>query len=172
MEYFDYRVNQLWCLNRKDVSRAFEWVLTLPSTLTNKTDIETFWKGFIEYLAVLYGIQNVISVTTHHEEHKIHAHALILPVVKNNKQSKTRPQAEKISAKEVLTKDHLTTWHCGLEKFLLEKKGLSVTLRTGKTKAQGGNRNYYHDKKRGIKRNYDKNHWYDKRQQPERERGR
>ena len=110
------RLSEVHCLNRKDVKICADWAVTLPESLKNVSDKEQreFFKKTYEFLASRYGGEkNVLSANVHNDETRPHMHFAFMPVVWNEKKQK-----EKVSAKEVLTRKDLKTFHQDLDKFL------------------------------------------------------
>lgn len=110
------RLSEVHCLNRKDVKVCADWVVTLPESLkdaSNKEHLEFFEKTY-EFLVNRYGGEkNVLSANVHNDETRPHMHFAFMPVVWDEKK-----QREKVSAKEVLTRKDLKTFHQDLDKFL------------------------------------------------------
>ncbi|WP_353052792.1 MobV family relaxase [Bacillus thuringiensis] len=110
------RLNEVHCLNRKDVKVCANWVVTLPESLKNASDKEQrkFFEKTYEFLTNRYGGEkNVLSANVHNDETKPHMHFAFMPVVWDKKKER-----EKVSAKEVLTRKDLKTFHQDLDKFL------------------------------------------------------
>ena len=63
--------------------------------------------------ANIYGEQNVISAYVHKDEKTPHMHFAFVPVTEDKKRG-----GEKVSAKEVITKNDLKTFHTDLERYL------------------------------------------------------
>ena len=63
-----------------------------------------------------YGNQNVLSATVHYDETTPHLHYAFIPVVFDEKK-----QREKVSAKEVLTRKELSSFHQDLDKYLKQQ---------------------------------------------------
>ncbi|MGG3754417.1 MobV family relaxase [Bacillus anthracis] len=110
------RLNEVHCLNRKDVKVCADWVVTLPESLkdTSEKEQREFFEKTYEFLANRYGGEkNVLSANVHNDETRPHMHFAFIPVVWDEKK-----QREKVSAKEVLTRKDLKTFHQDLDKFL------------------------------------------------------
>lgn len=113
------RLSEVHCLNRKDVKVCADWAVTLPESLKNASDREQreFFEKTYEFLANRYGGEkNVLSANVHNDETRPHMHFAFMPVVWDKKQ-----QREKVSAKEVLTRKDLKTFHQDLDKFLKQE---------------------------------------------------
>lgn len=110
------RLSEVYCLNRKDVKVCADWVVTLPENLkdASKKEQREFFEKTYEFLANRYGgKKNVLSANVHNDETRPHMHFAFMPVVWDEKK-----QREKVSAKEVLTRKDLKTFHQDLDKFL------------------------------------------------------
>lgn len=113
------RLNEVYCMERKDVKACCEWVVTLPESLKNAPDEHQrkFFEETYEFLAERYGgKQNVISANVHNDEITPHIHFDFIPVVWDEKKER-----EKVSAKEVLTRVELKNFHNDLDNHLKER---------------------------------------------------
>jgi len=110
------RLDEVYCLKRKDVKACCEWVVTLPENLSGIPENEQreFFEKTYEFLANRYGGEkNVVSAKVHMDETTPHMHFDFVPVVWDEKK-----QREKVSAKEVLTRKELQSFHQDLDDFL------------------------------------------------------
>ena len=110
------RLSEVHCLNRKDVKVCADWAVTLPESLKGASEKERrkFFEKTYEFLVNRYGGEkNVLSANVHNDETRPHMHFAFMPVVWDEKK-----QREKVSAKEVLTRKDLKTFHQDLDKFL------------------------------------------------------
>ncbi|HDR7921646.1 TPA: plasmid recombination protein, partial [Bacillus toyonensis] len=110
------RLSKVHCLNRKDVKVCADWVVTLPENLKDASEKEKrqFFEKTYEFLKNRYGGEkNVLSANVHRDETTPHMHFAFMPIVWDVKK-----QREKVSAKEVLTRKDLKTFHQDLDKFL------------------------------------------------------
>ncbi|RVU60185.1 mob protein [Bacillus thuringiensis] len=113
------RLREVHCLNRKDVKVCADWAVTLPESLRGASEKEqrTFFEKTYEFLVNRYGGEkNVLSANVHNDETRPHMHFAFMPVVWDEKK-----QREKVSAKEVLTRKDLKTFHQDLDKFLKQE---------------------------------------------------
>ncbi|WP_242312053.1 MobV family relaxase [Bacillus cereus group sp. BfR-BA-01331] len=113
------RLSKVHCLNRKDVKVCANWAVTLPESLKNASDKEQrkFFEKTYEFLTNRYGGEkNVLSANVHNDETRPHMHFAFMPVVWDKKKER-----EKVSAKEVLTRKDLKTFHQDLDKFLKQE---------------------------------------------------
>lgn len=109
------RLDEVYCLNRKDVNVCADWIVTLPKTLLKTSDDKQkdFFKSTYNFLEKRYGEKNVISANVHNDETTPHMHFAFVPVVWDEKK-----QREKVSAKEVLTRKDLQSFHQDLDNHL------------------------------------------------------
>lgn len=112
------RLEEVYCFNRADVKVMADWVVTLPEELKElpSNQQKEFFKETYQFLEKRYGEKNVLSGTVHNDETTPHLHFAFIPVVFDKKN-----QREKVSAKEVLNRNELKTFHQDLDKYLKEK---------------------------------------------------
>lgn len=113
------RLSEVYCMKRDDVKPFATWVITLPEELKDREPEEqyTFFKESYKFLVNRYGGEkNVLSANVHNDETTPHMHFVFTPVVWDEKK-----QREKISAKQVLNRTDLKSFHSDLDKHLLEK---------------------------------------------------
>jgi len=112
------RLEDVHCLNRADVKVMADWVLTLPQDLKElpEDSQKQFFEQSYEFLSDRYGKENVLSAMVHNDETTPHMHFSFVPVTFDGKK-----QHNKVSAKEVLTRHDLKTFHLALDKHLKEK---------------------------------------------------
>lgn len=117
LEYIHERIEQVQCLKRKDVNVMCSWVITAPKELPEEYQ-KDFFKLCYEFLKNRYDPQekNVISSYVHLDEISPHLHYAFIPIVFDEKKKK-----EKVSAKELITKKDLQTFHTDFQKFIDEK---------------------------------------------------
>ena len=120
------RLDEVYCMKRKDVKACCEWVVTLPKELEEKSPEaqRQFFEKTYEFLAARYGEKNVVSANVHVDETTPHMHFDFVPVVWDQKR-----QREKVSAKEVLTRKELQCFHQDLDDYL--KKEIPHVYQTG-----------------------------------------
>ncbi|PGU25171.1 MobV family relaxase [Bacillus thuringiensis] len=112
------RLKEVYCMKRADVKPMAVWVLTLPEELKNKNAEEqkAFFKAGYDFMKERYGGEkNVLSANVHNDETTPHMHFAFMPVVWDKKN-----QREKVSAKQVLTRVDLKSFHQDLDKHLKE----------------------------------------------------
>lgn len=131
------RLSQVHVLNRKDVNVMCDWVITYPEKLSqDRKSIKTFFSSAVRFLKDRYGEDNVICANIHMDEAQPHIHYCFVPVTYDEKKGRY-----KVSAKEVLNKRDLNTFHTDLEEHLEQNIGLEKGLiYSGKTAKQGGNK--------------------------------
>lgn len=131
------RLEEVYVFNRKDVNVMCDWVLTYPETLPlDNKKIKYFFSSSVKFLQQRYGKQNLISANIHMDEAQPHLHYCFVPVVYD-----TKKQRNKVSAKEVLNRRDLETFHNDLGSYLQKEIGLNPELiHSGITKNQGGNK--------------------------------
>lgn len=131
------RLDEVFVLNRKDVNVMCDWVITYPKGLPqDSSSLVKFFNQVADFLQKRYGQENVVSCNVHRDEASPHMHYCFVPVVYDKKKNR-----KKVSAKEVLNKTDLNTFHQDLEDYLHETIGLEKgTILSGVTKAQGGNK--------------------------------
>lgn len=110
------------------------WVVTAPQDL-DPADHRRFFEECHKFLVGLYGKRNNIQSVVHKDEAQAHLHFIFIPVVEDTKRGGDN---EKVCAKELLTKEHLRTFHPNLQKHLNDA-GINARVHTGITAAQGGN---------------------------------
>lgn len=112
------RLAEVYCFNRADVKVMADWIVTLPKSLEQETmsTQKEFFKSTVDFLNERYGNQNVLSATVHYDETTPHLHYAFIPVVFDEKK-----QREKVSAKEVLTRKELSSFHQDLDKYLKQQ---------------------------------------------------
>ncbi|WJE55492.1 MobV family relaxase (plasmid) [Bacillus cereus] len=110
------RLNEVHTLKRNDLKVCADWIVTLPENLKGASEQEQrqFFEKTYEFLTDRYrGEKNVLSANVHNDETTPHMHFAFMPVVWDEKK-----QREKVSAKEVLTRKDLRTFHQDLDEFL------------------------------------------------------
>ncbi|MGL5352097.1 MAG: MobV family relaxase, partial [Clostridium sp.] len=111
-EFVKQRCSEVKCLNRKDVNVMCSWVVTAPQGFPKDKEKEFFEKTY-KFLENRYGAKNVVSAHVHMDETRPHIHFSFVPVVYDAKKD-----IEKVSAKQMVCKSDLQTFHQDLEKNL------------------------------------------------------
>ncbi|MFL2053112.1 MobV family relaxase [Leuconostoc mesenteroides] len=112
---FNERLNDVYCMKRDDVKALATWIVTLPEELTEAPyeQQSAFFEATTNFLNERYGQENAVAAVVHYDETTPHLHYAFVPVVFDDK--KTR---YKVSAKEVLTRHDLQTFHEDLDQHL------------------------------------------------------
>lgn len=107
--------------------------------------IETikFFRASYDFLERRYGRENVVSAYVHMDEKTPHLHFAFIPVTEDKKKG-----GFKVSAKEVLSRSDLRTFHTDLQKALRER-GVILDVLNGATK--DGNKTVAELKKESIR---------------------
>jgi hypothetical protein len=125
-EFIRQRCSEVKCLNRKDVNVACSWVVTLPKDfkdLNQNKDPRLFFEGTYKFLENRYGKENVISSYVHMDETTPHMHFSFVPVTIDKNKGHL-----KVSAKEVVSKYDLQTFHNDLQSYLEQSRGLYANV--------------------------------------------
>lgn len=121
--FINQRCGEVRCHNRKDVNVMCSWVVTAPKDLPEQ-DNRRFFEETYKFLAARYGgEQNVISSYVHMDEVTPHMHFAFVPVVADR-----RRDGYKVSAKEVVDRTDLRTFHEDLEQRLAGVFGREVGI--------------------------------------------
>lgn len=148
LEIYHNRLKEVKCLNRSDVKTFCTWVVTVPEDLKNTDKQKDFFKHSFDFLKNRYGEKNVVSSFVHLDETTPHMHFCFMPIIKDKKKD-----IEKVSAKEVLTRQELINFHKDLKKYLDDKMGIDVKVLNGKTEVN----KTIKELKKETKENYLKN---------------
>lgn len=121
-EFLRKRCSEVKLQNRKDVNVMCSWVLTKPKELPEeKTD--EFFKSSYDFLAERYGRQNIVSAYVHMDENSPHMHFAFVPVAEDRKKG-----GFKVSAKEVINRQDLQSFHTDLQAHLEQSLGINVCI--------------------------------------------
>ncbi len=148
IDFFKQRKKEVYCLNRKDVNVMCSWVVTAPGDVTEK-EYKDFFKASYEFLKEKYGEENVISAYVHMDESRPHMHFAFIPVVFDVKKKRY-----KISAKELITKNHLKSFHSELSNAISKELGREVEILNGAT--AGGNKTILELKNKSLNKDFKK----------------
>ena len=112
---FNGRLNDVYCMKRDDVKALATWIVTLPEELTEVPHEKqsAFFEATTNFLNARYGQENAVAAVVHYDETTPHLHYAFVPVVFDDKKSRY-----KVSAKEVLTRHDLQTFHEDLDQDL------------------------------------------------------
>ena len=111
------RLSEVHCLNRANVNIMADWIVTLPEPLKELSPDQQkqFFVETHSFLESRYGEKNVICSAVHNDETTPHLHFSFIPVIYDQKKDH-----EKVSAKEVLTRNELRSFHQELDRHLKE----------------------------------------------------
>lgn len=114
---FNARLNDVYCMKRDDVKALATWIVTLPEEIAEAPyeQQSVFFEATTNFLNERYGQENAVAVAAvvHYDETTPHLHYAFVPVVFDDKKSR-----DKVSAKEVLTRHDLQTFHEDLDQDL------------------------------------------------------
>lgn len=153
LSYLNQRLDEVHCLNRADVKVMCDWVVTAPKELPAEHQKE-FFDVCYKHLADKYGEQNVISAYVHMDESQPHMHFSFVPVYTDSKKN-----IEKVSAKDVLTRAHLKSFHPELQKAVnswIKDKGYEIECNVLNGATEGGNKTVDELKHEDLKKSLDK----------------
>jgi len=105
------------------------WVVTLPEKIETQEDQRLFFQESYNFLEKKYGKENVISSYVHLDETTPHMHFAFVPVVRDKKRGDL-----KVSANDLITRNHLRSFHPELEKHMKEVFGRDIGILNEKTK--------------------------------------
>lgn len=108
-------LNDVYCLNRKDVNVCADWVVTLPVELKDKSIEEQrlFFESTYDFLCDRYGSRSVLSAYVHNDETTPHMHFAFVPIAWDPKNKRDR-----VSAKLVVSRNDLRSFHNDLDNYL------------------------------------------------------
>lgn len=112
---FNERLNDVYCMKRDDVKALATWIVTLPEALSevHYEQQSAFFEATKQFLDDRYGQENAVAAVVHYDETTPHLHYAFVPVVFDAKKERY-----KVSAKEVLTRHDLQTFHDDLDQNL------------------------------------------------------
>ena len=135
LEFIKQRTSEVHCLNRADVNVMCSWVVTAPKGLRDD-EYGLFFDEVYKFLNERYAggsDKNVVSAYVHMDETTPHMHYAFVPVVWDKKKN-----IDKVSAKMVVHRRDLQTFHPDLEKHMAEVFGREIGILNEATK--DGNR--------------------------------
>jgi hypothetical protein len=136
------RLSEVSHQKRKDLVACCGVVITLPTEL-HSSDLATqnrFFNHCTEFIKEKFGEKNVVYATIHHDETTPHVHIGFVPTIKKERKFRSKDKKgqtytqERVSAKEVVTRTMLNSFHNELDAYITEKLGQKVSILTGKTK--------------------------------------
>lgn len=140
-EFVRQRCSEVRCQNRKDVNVMVSWVVTAPKDLP-EAEHKAFFQASYDFLQKRYGKENVVSAYVHMDEVTPHMHFAFVPVCRTFKEDRKNPdistEVHKVSAKEVVNRYDLQSFHTDLQKYVERELGHEVGILNEATKE--GNR--------------------------------
>lgn len=149
--FMQKRLSEVKLQKRADVKVLCDWVVTLPTDEkfqrlkpeVQQKEMERFFRASYDFLEKRYGRENVVSAYVHMDEKTPHMHFAFVPVAEDRKKG-----GFKVSAKEVLSRSDLQTFHADLQKALRDR-GVFLEVLNGATK--DGNKTVAELKKDSIR---------------------
>lgn len=132
IDFIRQRCSEVQCMDRKDVNVMCDWIVTAPANLPQE-DHKRFFEETYNFLENRYGKDNVISAYVHMDEKSPHIHFAFIPVIFDRKKHK-----DKVSAKELISRRELKSFHPDLEGHLKHAFGREVGILNDATRE--GNR--------------------------------
>lgn len=137
LEFIHQRLSQVKVQNRKDLNVLCDWVVTAPKDLPER-EYKAFFEASYDFLKKRYGLENVVSAYVHMDEVTPHMHFAFVPVKYGFKQDKKNPNISteyyKVSAKEVVNRYDLQSFHEGLQRHVTKALGHEVSILNEATK--------------------------------------
>lgn len=125
------RLNEVKCHKRADVNVLCSWVVTAPEQL-RPDEHGRFFEESYKFLNNRYANneeKNVVSAYVHMDETTPHMHYAFIPVVHDE-----RKNIDKVSAKEVVNREDLRTFHPDLERHMSGVFGREIGILNEATK--------------------------------------
>lgn len=120
IEFIRQRCSEVQCSKRADVNVMCSWVITAPKDLPSEEQ-NTFFRESYAFLTNRYDEKNVVSSYVHMDEITPHMHFAFVPVVHDQKKD-----VDKVSAKELLTKKDLQSFHRQLDERMKQVFGRDI----------------------------------------------
>ena len=130
------RLSEVKVQDRADVKVCASWCVTAPRNIKSEKDERKFFELVYKFMCEKYQAKNIISCVVHKDETSAHMHCCFIPVTANTKTYKSGKKAEfaeKVSAKEVLNKKHLETFHSELANYVNQHFDYELAVITNKT---------------------------------------
>lgn len=150
--FMQKRLSEVKLQKRADVKILCDWVVTLPvedekfkrlKPEKQEKITKDFFQASYNFLESRYGHENVVSAYVHMDEKTPHLHFAFIPVTEDRKKG-----GFKVSAKEVLSRSDLKSFHTDLQKALRDR-GIPLDVLNGATK--DGNKTVAEMKKEVIR---------------------
>src|SRR5699024_4620506 len=115
---YQERLDEVHCVNRADVKALAGWIVTLPEELNGAPEgsQKQFCEETYDFLSERYGEESVVAGVVHNDETTPRMHYAFMPVTYDEKRER-----EKVSAKEVLNRNELKSFHQDLDNHLKER---------------------------------------------------
>lgn len=132
------RMSEVSYQKRKDLVACCGVVITLPAEL-HSSDLASqnrFFNHCTDFIKQKFGEKNCIYATIHHDETTPHVHIGFVPVTQIERKYRSKAKKgqtytqERVSAKDVVTKSMLNSFHTELDIFITEKLGQKVSILT------------------------------------------
>lgn len=123
LEKIHQRLAEVPHRERKDLNVMIDWIITAPKDLPER-EHRQFFEASYQFCRERYGAENVVSAYVHVDEVTPHMHFAFVPVTKDNR----------ISAKDVITRQELKKFHGDLQKHLELELGHKVNVLNEATK--------------------------------------
>lgn len=142
MSELTQRLSEVSHQKRKDLVACCGVVITLPAEL-HSSDLATqnrFFNYCTNFIKEKFGENNIIYATIHHDETTPHVHIGFVPTVKKERKFRSKDKKgqtytqERVSAKEVITRTMLNSFHTELDRYIEQKLGQKVSILTNNTK--------------------------------------
>ena len=131
LDFIHRRLSEVKVQNRKDVNVLCDWIVTVPKDLPEE-EHRFFFEETYKFLVNRYGSANTVSAWVHMDETTPHMHFAFIPVKHGFKTDKKNPEVlkeyNKVSAKEVLTRNDLISFHSDLQAHIEHMLGHSVGI--------------------------------------------
>lgn len=129
LDFVQQRCMEVNAYKRSDVNVICDWVITAPKDLPTIV-YGQFFKESYNFLCERYGGErNVVSAYVHMDENQPHLHFCFMPIFYDTNKGK-----EKLSAKQVITRSDLNSFHSDLEKHLQQAFMYTVNVQNGATR--------------------------------------
>ena len=129
-QFIKERMEELKCLNRKDVNVMMSWLVTLPKEMNEKpmSEQRKFFEKSYKFLKERYGADNVVSAYVHMDESQPHMHFAYTPVCWDGKAERYRFNAKKVGSRK-----DLQTFHKDFDEEMTKQMGYITGVRNGAT---------------------------------------
>lgn len=133
--FLSSRLKQLKTNGRKNQNVVCDWIITQPQDVRDE-DSHRFFSAAYAYLSDKYGKKNTVSCYVHMDEigNTPHMHFCFIPV------EVLEDGTEKLNAKAIINRKELQTFHKDLQKAMDDAMGYHISITSGITAAQGGNK--------------------------------